>query len=151
MFLCYRRKLVKRKSFSFEESDYEWINALILEWVEEHEGKNQSDFIKQLFEDYKLKRKSIKNDIDTQTKAVHERFDDVSNKVKTSVHNIYDKSSDKLTHLSKNIKKIDAHKKIKDNITQKSEKLKSGINKLYKKSHIQTKIQKRKLDSSETE
>jgi Arc/MetJ-type ribon-helix-helix transcriptional regulator len=143
--------LVKRKSFSFEESDYEWINTLILEWVEENEGKNQSDFIKQLLKDYKLKRKNIKNKIDTQTKAIHERFDDVSKKVKTSVHHIRNQSSDKFTQLSKNIKKMDAHKKIKENITQKSEMLKSGINKLYKKSHIQTKIKKRKLDSSETE
>lgn len=47
----------KRKSFTFDEEDMEWINPLILEWVKENEGKNQSDFVKELMSDYKAKKK----------------------------------------------------------------------------------------------
>ncbi len=48
----------KRKSFTFDEEDMEWINPLILEWVKENEGKNQSDFVKELMADYKAKKGS---------------------------------------------------------------------------------------------
>lgn len=46
----------KRKSFTFDEEDMEWINPLILEWVKENEGKNQSDFMKELMTGYKARR-----------------------------------------------------------------------------------------------
>ena len=34
----------------------EWMNPLILEWVKENEGKNQSDFLKELMSDYRTRR-----------------------------------------------------------------------------------------------
>jgi hypothetical protein len=46
----------KRKSFTFDEEDMDWINPLILEWVKENEGKNQSDFVKELMTDYRARR-----------------------------------------------------------------------------------------------
>jgi hypothetical protein len=45
--------LGKKKSFTFQEEDVEWINSLITEWVDENEGKNQSDMILELLKDYK--------------------------------------------------------------------------------------------------
>ena len=53
--------LGKKKSFTFQEEDVEWINSLIMEWVDENEGKNQSDMILELFKDYKsgIREKNI--------------------------------------------------------------------------------------------
>jgi hypothetical protein len=49
----------KRKSFTFDEADVDWINPLILEWVKENEGKKQSDLIKELLQDYKTNKENI--------------------------------------------------------------------------------------------
>ena len=48
----------RRKSFTFDEADVDWINPLILEWVKENEGKKQSDLIIDLLQDYKTNRKN---------------------------------------------------------------------------------------------
>ena len=37
----------------------DWINPLIIEWVKENEGKNQSDLIKELLQDYKTNKEDI--------------------------------------------------------------------------------------------
>jgi len=39
---------MRKKSFSFEEEDLEWINPILVEWSKENEGKAQSDLVLQL-------------------------------------------------------------------------------------------------------
>ena len=58
----------RRKSFTFDEADVDWINPLILEWVKENEGKKQSDLIKDLLQDYKTDRENISPEEETTLK-----------------------------------------------------------------------------------
>ena len=61
---------VKRKFFSFNETDLEWINPLIIEWLKENEGKKQSDLIVQLLRGFKLERDSIFTENDSQVEVI---------------------------------------------------------------------------------
>ena len=48
----------KRKVFTFEESDVEWIDPLLVEWQKDNEGKRKSEFIAHLMKEYKDSQKS---------------------------------------------------------------------------------------------
>ena len=43
----------KRKIFTFEESDLEWITPMLSEWEKENEGKKRGMLITQLLKEYK--------------------------------------------------------------------------------------------------
>ena len=139
--------MAKRKSFSFEEADYKRLNALIGEYVEDNEGKSQSDFILDLMGNYEAKKNSIGNKLKAQSEDIQVRIGGVSEKVTTGMHRIVDQSSGKVSEFTENIKKMDASNKIKDNLSQTSGALKSGLSKLTDKSKegigkLQEKIKK---------
>ena len=48
----------KRKVFTFEESDVEWIDPLLVEWQKDNEGKRKSEFIAHLMQEYKESQNS---------------------------------------------------------------------------------------------
>jgi len=55
---------MKKKTFSFEEEDLEWINPILVEWSKENEGKSQSDLIVQLLKEHKDRRPTLKESLD---------------------------------------------------------------------------------------
>ena len=42
----------KRKVFTFDESDLEWINPILLEWEKENEGKKGGELITKLMKEH---------------------------------------------------------------------------------------------------
>lgn len=60
----------KRKVFSFDENDLEWINPLIVEWVKENEGKKRGDLLVQLLREFKLQRDGILEEDESQPEVV---------------------------------------------------------------------------------
>lgn len=47
----------KRKVFTFDEDDLEWINPMLLEWEKENEGKKQGELVTALLNDYRENKK----------------------------------------------------------------------------------------------
>jgi hypothetical protein len=158
---------VKKKTFSFEESELDWINPLILEWVKENEGKSQSDFMKQLLDDYKSRRGNdviLSEDQGQADKAlVKDRFDnfgqqvsDLMEKIRNGFGRLISQSSSKLGQLGESVKNVDVLERIGNSITGASEKLKlsmDGFSKKVKEEYakLQASIEKRKNDSPESQ
>ena len=80
----------KGKLFKFEKNDLEWINLLILEWVEENEGKNQSDLIVELLQDYKQK-KDTRDSSEERMKKVQENVEKVAKPMKGALETANEK------------------------------------------------------------
>lgn len=56
----------KRRVFTFDESDLEWINPMLLEWEKESEGKNGAALITKLMKDYRETQGPTKLEMFTQ-------------------------------------------------------------------------------------
>ena len=56
----------KRRVFTFDESDLEWINPMLLEWKKESEGKNGAALITKLMKDYRETQGPTKLEMFTQ-------------------------------------------------------------------------------------
>jgi hypothetical protein len=158
---------VKKKTFSFEESELDWINLMILEWVKENEGKSQSDFMKQLLEDYKSRRGNdviLSEDQGQADKALvkdwfnnfGQQISDLMEKIKNGFGRLINQSSSKLGQLAESVKNADALERIGNSITGASEKLKLSIYGFSEKgkeeyAKLQANIEKRKNDSPESQ
>lgn len=97
----------KRRVFTFEESDLEWINPMLLEWEKENEGKNGGDLITKLMKEYKEnlgpKKSEIilnkvrddyeqfKIDFGSRTAASRTRIGEVFDETKVKISNAADK------------------------------------------------------------
>jgi len=91
----------RRKSFTFDEADVDWINPLILEWVKENEGKKQSDLIKDLLKDYKTDRENISPEEETPLKKglLSER-EDYAGRISKSLSASFSKLGPQLNQLT---------------------------------------------------
>ena len=56
----------KRKVFTFDESDLEWINPMLLEWEKENEGEKGGAFVTRLMKEYRETQGPSKFEVLTQ-------------------------------------------------------------------------------------
>lgn len=56
----------KRRVFTFDESDLEWINPMLLEWEKENEGKKGGVLVTKLMKEYKETQGPSKFEVFTQ-------------------------------------------------------------------------------------
>jgi gas vesicle protein len=82
---------MRKKSFSFEEEELEWINPILVEWSKENEGKTQSDLVLQLLKEHRDKRPSLKESLDGATDSLKEKLHDYSTKSKESIDGLAEK------------------------------------------------------------
>lgn len=128
----------RRKSFSFQETDLEWINTLLVEWAEENEGKKQGDLITQLLKDYKKERKGAgrkskapeeaaePTDKADYTARLSDALSDTSAKLKTGAEKLQGQLKQGYGQLAENIGKLEARKAAGEALEVASEKLKAG-------------------------
>jgi len=56
----------KRKVFTFDESDLDWINPMLLEWEKENEGKKGGVLVTKLMKEYRETQDPSKFEVLTQ-------------------------------------------------------------------------------------
>lgn len=128
----------RRKSFSFHETDMEWINTLLVEWAKENEGKKQGDLITQLLKDYKKERKGAGKKGKAPAEAAEptdkadyaarfsDALSDTSAKLKTGAEKLQGQLKQGYGQLAENIGKLEARKTAGEALEVASEKLKAG-------------------------
>ena len=160
----------KRKSFTFEETDLEWINPLLVEWAKENEGKKQGELIADLLRDYKEKKDSEPAAGETPPEAVTppeaeradyaERVGDAlsgaSVKLRDGAGKLQGQLRGGYEQLAESVGKLETKRRAGEAIGTASEKLKSGgqrISSGLKKGYEQLlgSIKKRKEDAAEEE
>ncbi len=87
---------LKRKYFTFEEEELEWINPLLEEWSDENEGKNQSDLVLQLLRKYRDREPALKETLDMAASSMKEKLSDYSVRSKDVLDDVVVKSKDGL-------------------------------------------------------
>jgi hypothetical protein len=134
----------RRKSFTFDEADVDWINPLILEWVKENEGKKQSDLIKELLQDYKTNKENIPLDDGTQlekTPPSDGGREDYAGRISKSLNASFSKLGPQLNQLMDTIKdgwgkfvvkirELEAGARLQKSITNFSNELKPRLHQL---------------------
>ncbi|UCH56648.1 MAG: hypothetical protein JSV18_04620 [Candidatus Bathyarchaeota archaeon] len=155
----------KRKSFTFQETDLDWINPLLIEWVKENEGKKQGDLIKQLLRDFKSEKKEDKVQVKPEKPKIRGEIDYVSRisdtlrealkQLKTKAQEIQSRLTKEYRQLVERISKLEARKRAGEVFENFSKKLASSgrdlstkIKKEYEKligntKRISSKISKR--------
>ncbi|TRO46209.1 hypothetical protein E2P65_06115 [Candidatus Bathyarchaeota archaeon] len=121
---------MKKKTFTFEEEDLEWINPILVEWSKENEGKSQSDLIVQLLKEHKDRRPSLKESLDGAADSLKERLQDVSSKSKDSVDGLAEKSKSGLQSMQNKVQEgrgkiMDRIRKVEMDVRTKVEDLKA--------------------------
>jgi hypothetical protein len=130
----------KKKTFSFSESELEWINPLILEWTKENEGKKQGDFITQLLKDYKSQRenahKEKKRRVKTETTAEPEKRDygarvgealsGTSARLRSGTGQLRGQLTERYEKLADDIGKLETKRRAGEAVNVASEKLRTG-------------------------
>jgi uncharacterized phage infection (PIP) family protein YhgE len=130
----------KRKSFTFEETDLEWINPLLIEWVKENEGMKQGDLIKQLLIDYRLQIEKEQEKAETLDKTgapveggkseyaarVSDALSETSTKLKDGATKLQGQLKEGYGHLTESIGKLETRRRTSEALNVTSEKLKSG-------------------------
>jgi gas vesicle protein len=121
---------MRKKSFSFEEEDLEWINPILVEWSKENEGKNQSDLVLQLLKEHRDKRPSLKESFDGATDSLKEKLHDYSTKSKDSMDGLAEKSKSGLQSMQDKVqawrgKIVDRLRKVEADVRTKVEELRA--------------------------
>jgi len=130
----------KKKTFSFSESELEWINPLILEWTKENEGKKQGDLITQLLRDYKSERenehKEKKRRAKTETTAEPEKGDygarvgealsGTSARLRSGTYQLRGQLTERYEKFADDIGRLETRKRAGEAVSVASEKLRSG-------------------------
>ena len=132
----------RRKSFTFDEADVDWINPLILEWVKENEGKKQSDLIKDLLQDYKTNRENISPEEEiTVKKGLLSEREDYAGRISKSLNASFSKLGPQLNQLMDalrdgwgkfvvKMRELEAGSRLRKSITNFSNELKPRLNQL---------------------
>ncbi len=154
----------KRKSFTFEETELEWINPLLVEWAKENEGKKQGELIAELLRDYKEKRESEQTAGEAPPEAeradygekVGDALSGASVKLREGAEKLQGQLRGGYEQLAESIGKLETKKRAGEAIGTASEKLKSGgqqISSGLKKGYEQLlgTIKKQKGDAAEGE
>lgn len=67
----------KRKVFTFDENDLEWINPMLLEWEKENEGKKQVELVTKLLKDYNESRNLPRFDLQSTIEKMRIHIDHI--------------------------------------------------------------------------
>lgn len=136
---------VKKKSFSFDETDLEWINPLLIEWVKENEGKKQGDLIVQLLRDFKLERERVFIEDDSQAEVItsvkkeklnyFERVRKVLNiifdKLESHMRRLLNELQKGYKELMGNIRRLEARERVRTVLSNVFDKLESSVRQLF--------------------
>ncbi len=136
---------VKKKSFSFDETDLEWINPLLIEWVKENEGKKQGDLIVQLLRDFKLERERVFIEDDSQAEVItsvkkeklnyFERVRKVLNiifdKLESHMRRLLNELQKGYKELMGNIRRLEARERVRTVLSNVFDKLESSVRRLF--------------------
>jgi len=154
---------VKKKSFSFDETDLEWINPLLIEWVKENKGKKQGDLIAQLLRDFKLKRKSVFIEDDSQAEVItsvkkvklnyFERVRKVLNiifdKLESHMRRLLNELQNRYKELMGNIRRLEARECVRTVLSNVFDKLESSVRRLFTRTREE--VRETRVDELETE
>lgn len=121
---------MRKKSFSFEEEDLEWINPILVEWSKENMGKAQSDLVLQLLKEHRDKRPSLRESLDGATDLLKEKLQDYSTKLKDSMDGLAEKLKSGLQSMQDKVqawrgKIVDRIRKVEADVRTKVEGLKA--------------------------
>lgn len=94
---------MKKKSFSFEEEELDWINPLLVEWSKENEG-NQSDLVLQLLRDYRDRGPTLKDTLDETASTMKVKLSDYSSRSKVALDGFMGKSKEGLQTVQSKVK-----------------------------------------------
>lgn len=139
---------VKKKSFSFDETDLEWINTLLIEWVKENEGKKQGDLIVQLLRDFKLERESVFIEDDSQAEVipsvekerlnyferVRKVLNIIFNKLELHMRRLLNELRKGYKELMGNIRRLEARERVRVVLSNVLDKLESRVHWLFTRS-----------------
>jgi hypothetical protein len=125
--------------FEFEQDDLEWINPLVLEWVEENEGKTSGDLITELLKDYKHRKgegtlkseRSLK--FEENVKKIKDTFEKALNPLKSKLGGAMDSLTRKTNSLDLDAKVGAVNEKMKRSFTKATDKFKGIIDKSTEK------------------
>ncbi len=87
----------KRKVFTFDENDLEWINPMLLEWEKENDGKKQVELVTNLLKDYNESRNLPRFDLQSTIEKmrihmdhIRSNFNSNTETLRSQLRNLYD-------------------------------------------------------------
>jgi len=95
---------MRKKSFSFQEEEMEWINPLLVEWSKENEGKSQSHLVLQLLREHRDRRPTPRESLDRAADLMREKFSEYSSRSTDALNGFMVKSKDFLQTMQSEMK-----------------------------------------------
>jgi len=121
---------LRRKVFSFNQTDLEWVDPLITKWMEENEGKNQSDLILELLQEYKYQREIFNSNNSQSVDTIEENKQDYFGRIRDTINVNFDKFQNHASKLQNELRERARYEDIKTGIGKSKQKLSESYNKL---------------------
>ena len=121
---------LRRKVFSFNQAELKWVDPLITEWMEENKGKNQSDLILELLQEYKNKRENFNSNNSQSINIIKENKQDYFGRIRDTINVNFDKFQSHASKLQNELRERARYEDIKAGIEKSRQKLSDGFNKL---------------------
>jgi len=115
----------KRKVFTFDEDDLEWINPMLLEWEKENEGKKQGELVTALLKDYRESRKPLGFDLQSTMEKIRIHTDRFRSALSSNTETFRSQLRDFLDQMKR--KAHDTKVKLEDNLKTTMEKIQTLI------------------------
>ena len=120
---------MKKKCFTFEEKEVEWIDPLLYKWSKD-EGKPYSDLILQLLKDYRDREPPLKDVLDTAASSMKDILSDYSARSKDALDGVMEKSKDGLQTVQSKVQSggtmlMEQIRKVESNVRTKLEDIKA--------------------------
>ncbi len=94
---------MKKKYFTFQEKELEWIDPLLHEWSRK-EGKPYSGLVLQLLEDYRDREPPLKDTLDMAASSMKDVLSEYSARSKDALDSVMEKSMDGLQTVQSKLK-----------------------------------------------
>jgi len=119
----------KRKYFTFQEEELEWIDPLLYEWSK-NEGRPYSDLILQLLKEYKDREPPLRDTLDMAASSMKGILSDYSARSKDALSDVMEKSMDGLQTVQSRLQSggsrlIDQFHRVESNVRTKLEDMKA--------------------------
>ena len=121
---------LRRKVFSFNQSDLKWVDPLITEWMEENKGKNQSDLILELLQEYKNQRENFNSNNSQSVNIIKENKQDYLGRIRDTINVNFDKFQSHASKLQNELRERARYEGVKAGIGKSRQKISDGFNKL---------------------